>query len=400
MTWNRIPIYISFILITVLSSCRYRGDNAAVGGGEETDTLGIMDLTDECMSKAEMQVAQMDTLELAAQVMLPAVYASTDRWTMNLIREYADRHIGGVIFLKGDSESACELADSMQRWSKVPALIAIDAEWGLNMRLSDAPKFPANGNISDNTDEQLMYDYGYEVAEECRQLGINMLLGPVMDVSGSGGLMKLRSFGSDPERVARLGIAYARGLEDGGVISVAKHFPGQGSVSRDTHRRKGVINRSLQSMDSIDLKPFKEWAKYGLTGVMVGHLAVPSIDGDMLPAAVSPTVITDLLKTDIGFRGLVLTDAMNMGGAEGYGADRALIAGAHLIVAPMHTLEEMERIRRAVRDSLLPFNTLRDRVREILFYKNLYSLRSSESRGRIEYNRGYADSIARSLEYR
>ena len=180
-----------------------------------------------------------------------------------------------------------------------------------------------------------------------------------------------RSFGSDPERGADLGVAYARGLEDGGVISVAKHFPGLGSVSTDSHKRKGVINRSLQSLDSIDLKPFRRWVELRLTGVMVGHLAVPSIDSRMLPAAVSRTVITDLLREDLGFGGLVLTDALNMGGAEGYGSELAVAAGADIIVAPAETESEIDRVVQAVADGSLPEKELNRRVKNILFHKYL-----------------------------
>lgn len=227
--------------------------------------------------------------------------------------------------------------------------------------------------ISPAADDRLMYDYGSELARECRLLGINMVLGPVVDVSVPGGFMNRRSFGNDPVRVADLAIAYARGLEDGDVISVAKHFPGHGSVTADSHRRKGVIERSLNEMDSVDLYPFRRWIEQHLSGVMVGHLAVPSIDSEMRPAAVSHTVITDLLRDDLGFSGLVLTDALNMRGAEGYGALDAVRAGADIIVAPDGTFDEMRSIVRAVNDGTLSEQTLDGHVRRILFYKYLLS---------------------------
>ncbi|MDE5975333.1 MAG: hypothetical protein K2G69_02150, partial [Muribaculaceae bacterium] len=252
------------------------------------------------------------------------------------------------------------------------------AEWGLGMRLKDAPAFPRNGRISGNADEQLMFEYGSEVARECRRIGVNMVLGPVVDVVGNTeGIIGNRSFGSDRERVALLGTAYARGVESGRVISVAKHFPGHGSPSGDSHKEMQVISRSLHTLDSIDLYPFRRYIETGLSGIMVGHLAVPAIDPDMLPAAVSPVVITDLLRGELDFKGLVLTDALNMGGAEGYGSDAAIMAGADIVVAPEDTRKEIGRLLTLARSNheLLPL--IDDRCRRILFYKYLVSSESS-----------------------
>ncbi len=353
--------------------------------GKERDTdsaaveVRVEDLSEEAAVWADSVANDMDTLQLAAQVMMPAVFASDDEWTLRRVKEYAARGIGGIILLKGDAHGAKAIADSMIRNGDVYPFVAVDAEWGLGMRLSDAPRYPANGKLGEDVDEQLMYDYGYEVARECRQVGINMVLGPVLDVNGTAGIMGMRSFGSDPGRVTSLGLSYARGLEDGGVMSVAKHFPGQGSVGKDTHSGKGVVNRSLHMMDSVDLQPFREWSKVGLGGVMVGHLAVPAIDGTMLPAAVSPVVIRDLLIRDLGFTGLVFTDAMNMGGAEGHGADLALMAGAHLIVAPRDTEQELSRIIQAIRTGKVSIEELRARIGHILFYKYLLRLRDNSN---------------------
>lgn len=330
------------------------------------------DITKELWLRAYSTTAGMDTLQLIGQLFMPAVYASNDYWTVRQVSEYAEDGIGGIVLLKGDCEGARALADTMTRAGKIRPFISIDAEWGLNMRLADAPEFPANGKISPEVSDQLMYDYGREVARECNLVGINMVLGPVLDVSAKhNGFLGKRSFGGDPDRVAELGLAYGRGLEDGNVISVAKHFPGHGSVTQDSHKQKGLIDGSLQRLDSVDLLPFRRWIESGLSGVMVGHLAVPSIDSKMYPAAVSKTVINDLLREDLGFRGLVITDAMNMLGAEGYGADMAIKAGADIIVAPADTHREIERVLQSLRDGSLGMENVREKVRRILFYKYL-----------------------------
>lgn len=337
----------------------------------EPDQKDISDITDEALLWADSVCATMTLSQKVAQLHLPAIYAAADTWTMKLVREYADSCIGGVVLLKGDARGAAAIADSLRNYGRVPPFVAIDAEWGLAMRLADAPRFPPNSAIDENTDDQLMYEYGRELARECRLLGINMVLGPVIDVSSPGSFMSRRSFGDDPRRVADLGVAYARGLEDGDVISVAKHFPGHGSVSDDSHKRKGVIERSLHVMDSIDLYPFRHWVNMHLSGIMVGHLAVPSIDSEMRPAAVSRTVITDLLRDDLGYSGLVMTDALNMKGAEGYGSADAIAAGADIVIAPLHTFDEVAAVCRAVESGVLSEETIDEHVRRVLFYKYL-----------------------------
>lgn len=353
-----------------------------------------MDLTAEAMQWADSVTMRMDTARLGAQVLMPALYASDDPWTVALLQRYAREGIGGIILLKGTVEEARTLADSMRRVSAVDPFVAIDAEWGLNMRLADAPKFPANGRLSPKVQDQLMYDYGREVARECRQIGINMVLGPVLDVTRGNSYVGVRSFGSDPRRVSDLGLAYGKGLSGGGVMPVAKHFPGHGTVRTDSHKGKGVIDGSLQRLDTVDLVPFRAWSAAGMPAVMVGHLAVPAIDSKMLPAAVSSTIISDLLRGDLRFSGLVLTDAMNMLGAEGYTAADALREGSNLILAPADTEGELAGITESVRQGTLPLDTLRQRVRLILFHK--YLLRRAPDMPE-SVSTPQADSLAREL---
>lgn len=366
-------------VLVIAAGCTGRGE-VARRPEPAPEPVEISDMTDDARRWADSVRATLTLRQKVAQLFMPALYASDDYWTIRQVREYADSCMGGIVLLKGDAPGAAALADTLQSCGEVPAFVAIDAEWGLAMRLADAPEFPANNAIDPAADDQLMYDYGREVARECRLLGINMVLGPVVDVSVPNSFMRRRSFGADPRRVADMALAYARGLEDGDVISVAKHFPGHGSVSSDSHRRKGVIERSLSEMDSIDLYPFRRWVEHRLSGVMVGHLAVPSIDSDMLPAAVSRTVITDLLREDLGFTGLVLTDALNMKGAEGYGSEMAVAAGADVVLAPADTYAEIARVVSAVESGQIPESEIDAHVGRILFYK--YMLGADRMMGR------------------
>lgn len=341
-----------FYIAAAFMACLLAIGSGCSGGGHESDndtldtipTPEVSDFLEEITNSADSAILAMSRERKAAQLFMPAIYASDDSYTLRKVKEYAESGICGLILLKGDAKSAATIADSMARWSEIPPFIAIDAEWGLAMRLKDAPKFPINSRIADDTDEGMMYEYGYEVARECRLLGINMVLGPVLDITSEGSYIGRRSLGTDPERVSSLSIAYARGLEAGNVMSVAKHFPGHGAAKGNSHLRKLSIEKSLQSLDSIDLQPFRKYIEQQLSGIMIGHLAFPAIDPDMLPAAVSPTIINDLLRTDLQFQGIVLTDAMNMLGAEGYGADKAIGAGADIVLAPADTGREISNV--------------------------------------------------------
>ena len=364
----------SAVIAMMMSGCLHSGDTAADSAAtcEETDN----DMTARAYARADSIYALMSIEERVGQIFMPSIYAMADTPTLGRLEEwYADYAIGGIILLKGDltgSRTLSETLDSISAHGVIP-WVAIDAEWGLGMRLSDAPKYTPNGRLPADTADTDMYEHGMEIAGQCRRAGINMVLGPVLDVCdpAGGGVIGVRSFGADPVRVADLGCAYARGLEDGGVVSVAKHFPGHGTTRTDTHRGLGVIARSLHEMDSLDLVPFRRYVEMGLTAVMAGHLAVPALDSRPLPAAVSPVVLRDLLRDELGFRGLVLTDALNMDGAEGHTALDALRAGADIVLAPADLGAEYDRVLDAVKTSPADSTLLADRVRRILFYKKL-----------------------------
>lgn len=353
---------VAAILLAVSCSANHRN------GGEMPSP--VADYTESAGRWVDSVMGTMTLEERVGQIFMPALYASSDPSTIAALRHYvADLHIGGIVLLKGDMRSVVAIADTLRSMVSPGLWISIDAEWGLGMRLSDAPVFPKNRSLGES-DEQLIYDYGYEMARECRALGINMILGPVMDVASDGAsIMRNRSFGSDPQRVASLALAYSRGVEDGAVISVAKHFPGHGSTSADSHRLMPVIDRNLAQLDSVDLLPFREYVSNGLSAVMVGHLSVPAVESGNVSASLSREVITGLLKGKLGFKGLVLTDAMNMKGAAGASAVAALKAGADMIVAPSDTNEEVDAVLKAVGSGEISVGEINARCRKILFYK-------------------------------
>lgn len=269
------------------------------------------------------------------------------------------------------------IADSIGAGEPDAPFLAVDAENGLRMRFADAPEFPWSRDLGDISDDQLLYEFGREIARECRAVGLTMVLGPVMDVvpgNSGAGIIRKRSLGSDPRRVADLAVAYARGLEDGNVISVAKHFPGHGSSDADSHRALGHIRGSRARIDSVDLYPFRRYAEQRLSAVMVGHLSVAALDSLMRPAVVSPIVMKDVLRGQLGFTGLVITDALNMEGAMGVKGWEAIAAGADMVIAPLNTRAEIAAAVAAVEQGRISEQTIDDRCRRILFFKYLQSL--------------------------
>ena len=243
------------------------------------------------------------------------------------------------------------------------------------MRLEDAPTYPKNGNIKKESEDTELFDYGERIAGECREVGINMVLGPVVDITSyNRGIIGKRSFGDNPKIVSDFGIAYAKGLESGGVISVAKHFPGHGSTFVDSHKGLARVRRDISALDSIDLKPFKDYVNVGLTGIMAGHIQSLALDPDGKAATVSMDMLTSLLRDEMKFKGLVLTDAFDMGGAKGFSTVEALKAGADLILSPQNIDKEYRNILKSVDSGELSVEIINERCRRILFYKYLFNI--------------------------
>lgn len=365
------------ILLPVIAIMFIAGGCAHIGNGKK-DVEGdssVADITEEAHHWADSVINTLSIEQRAAQCLMPAVYARADAATIKQIKEYADSmSVGGIMLLKGSNTEAKALSDTLQSAAGIPALVAIDAEWGLAMRLEGGKRYPKNGPLGADKDvtDVSMYDYGAALAEECRETGINMVLGPVLDVSDKDGYIGERSFGSDARRVASLGVSYAKGLEAGGIISVAKHFPGHGSAT-DSHKSLPYITKTRNQLTVVDLLPFREYIKEQLPAVMVGHLAVPAL-GDTVPSAVSKRLITDILRREMGFKGLVLTDALSMTGARGHTASEAIAAGADIVVAPERVADSIGDIVSAVKEGRVSEQQLNESVKRILFYKYLYLL--------------------------
>lgn len=296
----------------------------------------------------------------------------------NLVSLVGDQYAGGVLFSKGTPENQAILTNLAQENARVPLMITFDGEWGLSMRLDNTTRFPKNMMLGAIKNDSLIYYYGREMARQCRIMGIQVNFAPDVDVNSnpSNPVIGIRSFGEDPKRVARLGIAYARGLESGKVLPVAKHFPGHGDTSTDSHKTLPLINHDKDRLENVELLPFKKYIDAGLASVMTGHLNIPALDNTGAPSSLSKPIVTDLLQTELGFSGLVFTDGLAMKGVsvEKDMSVRAILAGNDLLLGPINARREFEALKIAVESGVLSDSIINARCRKILEYKYLLGL--------------------------
>ena len=284
------------------------------------------------------------------------------------VREYG---VGGLLFSGGELERQVQLTNMAQELADIPLLITFDGEWGLAMRLKETPQFPRNRFLGCIQHDSLLYEYGREVARQLKLIGVHVNFAPVADIDNNpdNPVINTRSFGSVPENVAHKVIAYSKGLEDGGVLAVCKHFPGHGDTDTDSHKKLPVLNFDRARLDSIELYPFRQAVQAGIGGVMVGHLQVPQIGRK--PASISPALVRDLLKKDLGFSGLVFTDALEMKGISGNEGvcAQALQAGNDLLLAPRNLKRELDAVLNAVKAGKLTEADIDEHCRKVLTYK-------------------------------
>ncbi|TGD82949.1 glycoside hydrolase family 3 N-terminal domain-containing protein [Hymenobacter wooponensis] len=250
------------------------------------------------------------------QLFMVAAYSNKDRkhaqYIDFLVKNY---NIGGLMFLQGGPRRQALLVNRYQASAKVPLLVAMDAEWGLDMRLDSSMHFAKGMTLGAMDDDQYVYQMGREIALKMKTLGVHVSFSPVIDVNSnpSNPVIGNRSFGENKEQVAKRGVAYIRGLQDHGIMAVVKHFPGHGDTDVDSHVALPVINSDMARLTSVDLYPFQKSFEAGVMGVMVGHLYMPLFDTvRTLSATISKNLVTGLLKDKMAYRGLVFTDALNM----------------------------------------------------------------------------------------
>lgn len=319
------------------------------------------------------------------QLIVAAVTPRSNDATREVVRRLVSQNlVGGLIYEGSTIAEQAEVTNLAQSLAAVPLLITIDGEWGLGMRLKEVPNFQRNLILGALDDDMLLYEYGREVARQCRRMGIQVNFAPVLDVNDNplNPVIGDRSFGESPELVARHAIAFARGLEDGGVMAVGKHFPGHGSSSEDSHKTLPVINKTLQEINTCELVPFRKFINAGLSGILTAHLLVPALDKGKAPTSLSPECISKLLRNELDFEGLIFTDALNMKGAtqmlKGSPCVNALIAGNDVLLMPENISDEIAAIQAAIDKGKLSQSMIDERCKKILRYKYALGLTSPQ----------------------
>ncbi len=324
----------------------------------------------------------LSTDEKIGQLMMVIANPTSDNRNMQKLMRYTNEiKVGGVLFHKGNPVTQADVTNRLQKASRVPLFISLDGEWGLSMRLSGTTRFPRNMMLGAIENDTLITLYGEEVGRQCREMGIHINFAPALDVNSNmkNPVIGTRSFGENPEAVADKGIAYSKGLEKAGIISVAKHFPGHGDTSEDSHHTLPVIRHDKARLDSVELLPFRRYIYDGFSGVMSSHLYVPALETQKdLPASLSKEIIQDLLQKKYGFQGLIITDALAMKGSGDNKKEnvsvKALIAGNDILLASATPITDMDSIKQAITDGRLNLKDLEERCKKVLRYKYIAGL--------------------------
>jgi beta-glucosidase-like glycosyl hydrolase/CubicO group peptidase (beta-lactamase class C family) len=334
----------------------------------------------QCNQWVSAQMSKMTLEEKVGQLFIYTLEPEQSAANIKLLKKVVKGYkIGGILFSGGTVAGQAAVTNAAQKMTNIPIMIMVDGEWGLAMRLHGTPCFPKNMTLGCIQDDRLIYEYGREMARQCRLMGIQCNFAPDADVNinPKNPVINSRSFGEQPIRVADKVIAYASGLERGGVLSVCKHFPGHGDTNVDSHKALPVLPFSRERLDSIELYPFKEAIHAGLSGVMVGHLQVPVFDPvGGLPSSLSRNVVYSLLTEELKFKGLIFTDALAMKGVSGESnvCLQALMAGNDMVLAPADLKDEIESVMQGISEGKLKTEDIENKCRKVLTYKYILGL--------------------------
>ncbi|SFV32577.1 beta-glucosidase [Thermoflavifilum thermophilum] len=324
---------------------------------------------------ADSVMRHMDTTRKIAQLLMIRVYnPPSPEQAARVEHEIQDLGVGGIVFFQGDPVQQALLTNQYQSMSAIPLWVGIDGEWGLAMRLLGVQPFPKQMQLGALPDASLIYQMGCIVGAQCKRMGIQINFAPDADINNNpdNPVINDRSFGENKFIVARYARAYMQGMQEEGIIAVAKHFPGHGDTEVDSHQDLPVVDKTLRTLDTLELYPFRQLIRAGVKGIMVGHLHVPAIDSTShMPASLSRKIVTGLLKQRMGYKGLVFTDALDMKGVTNYfqhgeAALQALLAGNDVLVLPENVEEAIDTIAAALRQHRLSMAYLDSKVRRIL----------------------------------
>ncbi|MFN8438167.1 MAG: glycoside hydrolase family 3 N-terminal domain-containing protein [Cytophagales bacterium] len=323
----------------------------------------------------------MNDYERIGQLFMVDVYANSDTAKQRVIDSLiAKYHIGGLIFMQGGPRRQAYLTNKYQQLSEIPLLIGMDAEWGLQMRLDSVLGFPKAMTLAALQNYKSIYEVGQEIAKQCKRLGVHINFAPVVDVNTNPAnpVIGSRAFGDDKEQVFLRSQQYMRGLQSMGVLACAKHFPGHGNTSVDSHLGLPTINASKKQLEAEELYPFKKLIDDTLAATMVGHLNIPALDENNC-ATVSEKIVEKYLKNKLNFKGLIFTDALNMKAVEGKYAPgelelKAFAAGNDVLLFSQNIEKAFDKFADALKTKELDRDRLEESVKKILFQKYVLGL--------------------------
>ena len=360
MKWNRIYVLLCFWM-SITWVCAQTPQILSRGKAD----------SQECKEWVESRLAKMTLKEKIGQLFIHTVpLHDTEANRKNIRNAIKEYKIGGILFSDGKVVNQVTLTNYAQELADIPLMITFDGEWGLNMRLKEIPAFSRNRVMGCIQDNELLYEYGKEVARQFREIGVHVNFAPVADVDNNplNPVINTRSFGGDVRNVTGKVIAYSRGLEDGGVLSVSKHFPGHGDTNVDSHKALPVLKFTRERLDSIEMYPFRKAIEAGLGGIMVGHLEIPALSKK--PSSLSPEIL-DILQEEFGFKGIAFTDALEMKGVSNNlnVCAQALMAGNDMLLPPRNLKREMDGVLAAVKEGKLTEEYLTEKCRKVLTFK-------------------------------
>ncbi|TKC05073.1 glycoside hydrolase family 3 protein [Pedobacter frigoris] len=285
--------------------------------------------------------------------------------------------IGGLVFFQGGPGRQAILTNTYQSLSRVPLLIASDGEWGLGMRLDSTISYPYQMALGAIQNKELLYKMGLEVAKDYKRIGMHMNLAPDVDVNNNAQnpVINFRSFGENKYNVTEKAGAYMKGMQDGGLLVSLKHFPGHGDTDVDSHYDLPQLKFTKARLDSLEIYPFRELIKQGAAGVMIAHMNIPALDNaPNMPSTLSKPIVTGILKEELGFKGLIISDAMGMKGVVKYFKDgeadvMGVIAGNDILELSENSDRAIKLVRRAVRQDRISMERIDESVKKILAAK-------------------------------
>lgn len=313
--------------------------------------------------------------EKIGQLYIIQVFSNQDQATKkSILNQIKTNYIGGVIYSNGGPIRQAQLNNELQAASKIPLLVGMDAEWGLSMRLDSTYAFPWNMTLGAVKDMSLIRQTGIQIGEHCKRIGVHFNFAPVVDINTNPNnpIIGNRSFGEDKNEVSKRALAFMEGMQSAGVLANAKHFPGHGDTSSDSHKTLPTINFSAKRIDSVELYPYKKLISKNLSSVMVAHLNVPNLDSrSNYPSSLSYPIVTDLLKQKLGFKGLIFTDALSMKGASKFSSPgeidlQAFLAGNDVMLMSNDVTQGIAALEKAVVSGLISEERLAHSVKKIL----------------------------------